>query len=74
MSFHSLDMAAVFLSLKDNGALLMLAAIRRSLVQSDFFAVNVRNRDIWVTEQVKQILAGAESSTAPYRPLLFAHW
>ena len=62
MSFHSLDMAAVFLSLKDNGALLMLAAIRRSLVQSDFFAVNVRNRDIWVAQQVKQIPAGRKSS------------
>jgi hypothetical protein len=66
------------LNFKDNGALLVLAAIRSSLAQSDFFAFNVRNRDIWLAEQVKQIPAGAKvldvgAGSAPYRPL-FAHW
>lgn len=55
----------------------MLAAIRRSLAESDLFAFNVRNRDIWVAQQAKQIPAGARvldvgAGSAPYRPL-FAH-
>jgi ubiquinone/menaquinone biosynthesis C-methylase UbiE len=55
----------------------MLSVLRRSLANSDFFAFNVRNRDIWVAEQAAQIPAGSKvldlgAGSAPYRAL-FSH-
>ncbi|SHN82458.1 class I SAM-dependent methyltransferase [Bradyrhizobium erythrophlei] len=55
----------------------MLSGLRHSLANSDFFAFNVRNRDIWVAEQAAQIPAGSKvldvgAGSAPYRAL-FAH-
>jgi ubiquinone/menaquinone biosynthesis C-methylase UbiE len=55
----------------------MLSATRRVFANSDFFAFNVRNRDIWVAHQAAKIPTGSRvldvgAGSAPYRAL-FAH-
>lgn len=55
----------------------MIADLRRLFASGDFFAFNMRNRDIWVAQQAAKVSAGAKvldvgAGSAPYRPL-FAH-
>lgn len=55
----------------------VILGLRRLLADSDFFAFNIRNRDVWVAEQAAKVPEGSKildvgAGSAPYRSL-FAH-